>query len=191
MKHFATRLAILYLTLSAVAACDRTDAAAEAPPSAPEEVAAAVPPLEQEAVEPTEAAPTGPAPTRTTEEGARLFGSELSDRTPIALTTLIETPADYDGEVVKTEGVISAVCQRMGCWMELKADDDSPAIRVPMAGHGFFLPRDVSGARATIEGTVEVGELPPDWQEHLREEGAQAAGQALGINATGVLIHAS
>ena len=189
MNKKLTILAILLLAPIA-GACDRAQAPAAAqdqPAEATEEVAAvAEPTAEVEAEE----APSGPAPTTTLDDGARLFGDELSDREPVELTALMESPADYDGQVVRTEGIISAVCQRMGCWMELKAEEDGPAIRVPMAGHSFFLPRDVSGARATIEGTVEVRELPADWQEHLREEGAQAAGEALGINATGVLIHA-
>jgi hypothetical protein len=187
MNDKTSILAILLL-LPFAGACERADASSGAqaqPATTAEEVATTE--ESTPAVEEEEAAPSG---TRTTDDGARLFGDELSDREAIPLAALMDSPADYDGQVVRTEGIISSVCQRRGCWMELKAEEDGPAVRVPMAGHSFFLPRDVSGARATIEGTVEVRELPPDWQEHLREEGAQAADQALGINATGVLIHA-
>ncbi len=186
-----TTLAI-FLLLPLAAACDRAEPTASAQThEASAETAQAEPAPEGPAEEAEPApAPSGPTPTSVAEDGSRLFGDALSEREAVPLATLMSSPGDYDGQVVRTEGIISAVCQRMGCWMELKAEEDGPAIRVPMAGHSFFLPRDVSGARATIEGTVEVRELPPDWQEHLREEGAQAAGQALGINATGVLIHA-
>jgi|GEM_PF-1727295 len=138
-----------------------------------------------------EATGDGPQPAHTDDSGARLFGTELSaDRETVELAALIASPNDYAGQVVKTEGTISAVCQRMGCWMEMTTAEGGPAIRVPMAGHSFFLPKDVSGARATIEGSFEVAELPAATQEHLREEGAQAADQSLAITATGVLIHA-
>ncbi|MBW2460924.1 MAG: DUF4920 domain-containing protein [Deltaproteobacteria bacterium] len=139
-----------------------------------------------------EAVADGPQPAHTDDSGARLFGTELStDREAVDLAALIASPNDYAGQVVKTEGTISAVCQRMGCWMEMTTAEGGPAVRVPMAGHSFFLPRDVSGARATVEGSFEVAELPAATQEHLREEGAQAADQSLAITATGVLIHAS
>jgi hypothetical protein len=177
MKIFATFLSGLFLL-----ACTRADAPV-ADQHWEEHVAA-----EETPVVPEEA-PSGAEAVL--EDGARLFGAELSEREPLALTALIESPAEYDGQIVQTVGTISAVCERMGCWMEMKADEDGPAIRVPMAGHSFFLPRDVSGARATVEGTVEVAELPADWQEHLEGEGAQAADQTLAISATGVLIHPS
>lgn len=133
----------------------------------------------------------GRAPLRTTSEGARVFGDELDAALETtALTAVIAAPADFDGRVVKTEGVIAAVCQRMGCWMELRPTEaEGPAIRVPMAGHSFFLPRDVSGRRATIQGRVEVEALDDATRQHLEEEGAQAAGESLSIEATSVVVH--
>src|SRR5690606_6877092 len=96
-----------------------------------------------------------PEPTRVLEDGSRLFGSELSgDREVTPLATIVASPDQFEGQVVKTEGEITQVCQAMGCWMELRPDAESPGIRVPMANHSFFLPRDVTGHRATIEGTV-------------------------------------
>lgn len=131
-----------------------------------------------------------PEPTRVLADGSRLFGSDLSEGledTPLA--TILAEPDRFAGQVVKTTGEISAVCQSMGCWMELRADAESPGIRVPMANHAFFLPRDLAGARATIEGTVAVAELDEETREHLESEGAQAAGSSLSIEATGVLVH--
>ena len=135
------------------------------------------------------AAAEAPEPVRELEDGSRIYGSEPSDRETTELAALMADPGRFAGQVVKTEGEIVQVCQRMGCWMELTAGEDGDAIRVPMAGHSFFLPRDVAGRRATVEGTVEVAELDADTQQHLREEGAQAADQALSIQATAVVVH--
>jgi hypothetical protein len=134
---------------------------------------------------------SGQAPARTNADGARVFGDELDQAMEVtALTAVIASPAEFSGRVVKTEGVISAVCQRMGCWMELRPTAaEGPAIRVPMAGHSFFLPRDVAGRRATIQGTVAVEPLDEATREHLESEGAQATGEALSIEATGVVVH--
>ncbi|MEM9189053.1 MAG: DUF4920 domain-containing protein [Myxococcota bacterium] len=131
----------------------------------------------------------GPAPLRVADDGSRVFGSELDDTVALtSLEDLLASPDEYHGEVVKTEGEIAAVCQTMGCWMELRPDAEGPAVRVPMAGHSFFLPRDVSGKTATVQGTVEVRELDQATQEHLESEGALAAAQTLGINATSVVV---
>jgi len=136
------------------------------------------------------AAAAAPGPVER-DDGSQLFGAELDEAVASReLSALLAEPAAYDGQVVQTEGVISQVCQRMGCWMELRESESGQAIRVPMAGHSFFLPRDVAGRRATVQGTVEVRELSPAAQEHLRSEGAQVADQTLGIAATAVLVHA-
>ncbi len=131
-----------------------------------------------------------PEQARTTSDGTRVFGADVDpSRTVTPLSTLLASPQQYAGQVVKTEGTISAVCQRMGCWMELRDGEGGPTVTVPMAGHSFFLPRDVSGKHATVEGRVRVETMDEATQDHLREEGASAAvAQAFQIDATGVVV---
>lgn len=109
------------------------------------------------------------------------------DAEPLPLAALLDQPERYTGQVVRTEGEISAVCQRMGCWMELR-DEHARAVRVPMAGHAFFLPRDVAGQRAVVEGPLSVRPLGAAEREHLAGEGAGATDVALELSATSVLI---
>jgi hypothetical protein len=127
------------------------------------------------------------APSAVLDDGARLFGSALSDRTETALADIAASPSTYEGQTVRTEGTIARVCQRMGCWMELTADGAQP-VRVPMAGHSFFLPRDVAGRPATIEGRVLLTPLSPGARAHLASEGAVATADELSIEATGVVV---
>ena len=121
-------------------------------------------------------------------DGPTAYGDPLTDRELVTLATIAGDPSTYAGQTVKTEGEIAAVCQRMGCWMEMRAEGVEP-IRVPMAGHSFFLPKDVSGRHATIEGEVAVRELSEGEREHLESEGALATAQTLQISATGVVIN--
>ena len=51
------------------------------------------------------------------------FGAPLGDSPKVALTDLVKDPAAWSGKTVKTEGVVSAVCQGSGCWMTLKSGD--------------------------------------------------------------------
>lgn len=122
--------------------------------------------------------------------GERAYGAPLvGDAPPLALASLLDDPERYAGQVVRTEGEISAVCQRMGCWMELR-DERQRAVRVPMAGHAFFLPRDVAGRRALVEGPLRVRPLGAAEREHLESEGAAATDVALELNATSVVVRA-
>ncbi|MCA9574221.1 MAG: DUF4920 domain-containing protein [Sandaracinaceae bacterium] len=120
--------------------------------------------------------------------GERSFGAPLvGNGETVPLGALLDEPARYTGQVVRTEGEISAVCQRMGCWMELR-DSQARAVRVPMAGHAFFLPRDVAGRRAIVEGPLTVRPLGAAEREHLASEGAGATDVALELSATSVVI---
>ena len=167
-----SRLAAFLISLSFFA-CAPSESAPNAEPETPAQAEA------PEAPEATEA----PAP-----EAENSFGAALSDRTLTQLAEIAGDPERFNGQVVKTEGEITQVCQRMGCWMEMRSEG-APAVRVPMAGHNFFLPRDCAGRRATIEGEVAIRELSDAEREHLASEGAQAVAQTLQISATGVELH--
>lgn len=101
------------------------------------------------------AAPPLPQPTA---EG-QLYGAALDPQlktTP--LTELLAHPELFASKTVRTSGTIGRVCQHRGCWMELRAEQGDSVVRVPMAGHAFFVPSDSSGRSATIQGSVSVRE---------------------------------
>lgn len=133
------------------------------------------------------AEPSGPLPTAVLPDGSRLFGTALTERAPTALSEITAHPEAFADQVVHTSGTIERVCQAMGCWMELRAEGAEP-VRVPMAGHSFFLPRDVAGRPAEIEGRVALVALSEDRRRHLEGEGATATSSALSIEATGVVV---
>lgn len=119
-----------------------------------------------------------------------LFGEAPDRALPLtSLGAIVAEPEAHRDQVVRTEGQIARVCQRMGCWMELRESEDGPAVRIPMAGHSFFLPRDAAGRQAQIQGRVALRELSPEARAHLEGEGAVATASALSIEATGVLIN--
>ncbi len=162
-------------TLFALASCTPS-----APPSAlPTEVGEPI-------AAPVAHAPAAPAPAAT---GAQTFGAPLDPaRALTALSAIAASPDTFKDQVVKTEGEIARVCQSMGCWMELRSTAEAQPVRVPMAGHAFFLPKDAAGRHATVEGRVALQELSPEARAHLAGEGATAVASALSISATTVVI---
>jgi len=160
----------------------------ETPTLAPTaEATAEAAPTEAAHDEPALEVAAGPAPTEVLADGARLYGTAISDTPTLALADISAAPETYDGQIVHTAGTIARVCQAMGCWMELQADGVEP-VRVPMAGHAFFLPRDVAGRPAEIEGRVALRTLSPEARAHLEGEGALATASTLSIDATGVVV---
>lgn len=120
--------------------------------------------------------------------GTRTFGAALDPAiADVPLASVLADPEGFRDRTIRTHGTIVRVCQRMGCWMEL-ADDGSRSVRVPMAGHAFFLPRDVAGRPARIEARVRIAPLSAAAREHLAGEGAEEVGSTLALEATAVAV---
>jgi hypothetical protein len=82
-----------------------------------------------------------------------------------SLADIAKSPALYENKVVTTSGKVTAVCQEMGCWMELR--DESGQAHVRMHGHAFFVPKTASGHSARVQARVlrgsddQCAESPP------------------------------
>jgi len=113
----------------------------------------------------------------------RRLGAPITETVTMPLAELRRNTQRYAGRPVRIEGVVAAVCQSMGCWMQLS--DDAGRVHIRMHGHAFFIPRNATGRRATVQGTV-VAANP---NGHCEQEAADQTGQPvarLELDATGV-----
>lgn len=139
--------------------------------------------------EPAPAAPEAQVPSAPVERSVEHYGAPFASEVPeVPLASLIADPAPYAGRIIETEGRVSQVCQAAGCWMELAAAGTSERVRTPMAGHAFFLPKDVVGKKARVQGRVELIALSPEMKQHLEAEGAQATSGTLSLSALSVAV---
>jgi Domain of unknown function (DUF4920) len=127
-----------------------------------------------------------PAPAQPTEvkpspagEARKVYGAPLAAAEPIALATLLANPEPYRNQTVTIEGDVRKACTRKGCWMELaeSTKDGAQGCRITFKDYGFFVPTDSAGARARVQGTVEVDTLSAAAVRHYEEEGAVFAGK--------------
>jgi hypothetical protein len=149
-----------------------TGACATAPQ--PGEVPAATAAPEKVAVDHGETRPLKPL-------AKKKFGGEITEQTSTDLSALLREPARFQAKTVRTEGVVSAVCKQMGCWMEIA--DPAGQAHIKMAGHSFSVPRDASGHRAVVQGTVLHASNDECSEEAKQQTGAVAK---IEIEATGV-----
>jgi hypothetical protein len=70
----------------------------------------------------------------------------------VPLADIARSPAQYENRVVATTGKVTAVCQQMGCWMEI--EDASGQAHVRMHGHTFFVPKTAAGHIARVQARV-------------------------------------
>lgn len=76
-----------------------------------------------------------------------------------------------DGEVVRVSGTVSAVCQKAGCWMTLQ--DGTNEARIFTREHKFFMPKDIAGKRAEVEGKLRAKTMSAGFAKHLAEDGGK------------------
>ena len=97
---------------------------------------------------PTPPASAAAAPAAAAEGALRLGAPIEASAQKVALADVAKAPSAYVGKTFATTGTVTAVCQHMGCWMEIK--DDASEAHIKMAGHSFFVPKTASGRKARV-----------------------------------------
>lgn len=82
-------------------------------------------------------------------------GVSLKDATPIA--TILAAPDDFVGKTIRVDGVATAVCEDMGCWMSIASESDAEkTIRVKVEDGVIVFPMSAKGKKVSAEGVFEV-----------------------------------
>jgi len=121
-------------------------------------------------------------------------GVKLTEATPIK--SLYENPKAFVGKTIRLDGVVTAVCDAMGCWMALApAEQPDQAVRFKVDhGAGIVFPLSARGKKASAEGVFEaIAEGDHEANEAAREQAAaQPKGADFGtkyqIKATGAVV---
>ena len=111
--------------------------------------------------------------TEKTETNYTIYGdSTMTNEGVISgeeLITLLETT---DSAHVKVEGVISEVCSKKGCWMDVNIGGDN-LLYVRFMDYGFFMPLDGAGTTAIIEGMAKIEVQTVEWLKHKAEDAGE------------------
>ena len=153
MRRSSSALAALSLL---VAACSRDAARSQPAPSAKA---------------------SAPAPSDSAPPGTLALGERITSPV-VPLAEVAKDPARFKNRVFATSGKITAVCQEMGCWMQL--EDAAGTAHVRMHGHTFFVPKTAPGHIARVQATIV--------QPAGATECDEAKSAKLELDATGVEI---
>lgn len=132
------RLSACALLLLA-AACDKGPTKSEAAPVA------------------TAAAAPGASATKAT--GGDTFGAGVTLTETVAIDKLLADPNAFKGKTVRVEGMITDVCPKRGCWMELAGDQPGQKLKFKVTDGEMVFPMDAKGKWAVAQGEVSVREL--------------------------------
>ena len=116
-------------------------------------------------------------------------GVALDEVTPIA--SLLEKPVDYVGKTVRVDGVATAVCTAMGCWMAVAPEgkSDGRTIRLKVEDGAIVFPVGAKGKKVSAQGVFErvADEHGKEAAgEHARQDAK--ASDTYQLKATGALI---
>jgi hypothetical protein len=101
-------------------------------------------------------------------------GVTIAEPTPIA--TLLAKPDGFVGQQVRVDGVITGVCEKRGCWMQVTDPDTGQGVRIKVEDGVIVFPYESMGHRAAAEGTFEAVKLTPE-QMAARAEAAKKAAE--------------
>ena len=102
----------------------------------------------------------------------------------VPLADVAKNPSAFKDKTITTAGTVTAVCQNMGCWMEIK--DVASEAHIKMAGHSFFVPKTAAGHKARVQAKVVPSD---DENAECNEEAKKQMGHAVAkvqLEATGV-----
>lgn len=120
------------------------------------------------------------------------FGAGVSLKETTPLAQVIDRPAEFEGKTVRVEGVVTAVCMHMGCWMALTPDQaaDAKTMLIKVDDGVIIFPPSVKGRRAVAQGVIQrIGpshEGQEAASEHARSTGASKVSWQL--KATGAVV---
>ena len=101
------------------------------------------------------------------------FGDEINEEGAIKVSEIAAHLVGSDSVSMKVEGRVDAVCQKKGCWMTLKVDDDNEMM-VRFKDYGFFVPLDCDGKDAVFEGVAFRDTTSVDDLRHYAEDAGKS-----------------
>ena len=87
------------------------------------------------------------------------YGKEITIEEKTKISDILNNPESFLDKTVLVEGEILDVCPMMGCWIELKSDDENGKIRVKVKDGVIVFPKESKGKVATVQGKVYKIEL--------------------------------
>jgi len=125
--------------------------------------------------------------------GETKLGTGVSLKESTAIKALVEQPASYVGKTLRVDGVATAVCAHMGCWMAVAAagDESGATVRLKVDDGVIVFPVTAKGRKVSAEGVFEVvgaaGDAKDASEEHAKQDAA--ASRQYQLKATGAVIY--
>ena len=108
------------------------------------------------------------------------YGEKIDNNNIVEYSTVKEGVEKNGTLTAKIQGEILSTCAKKGCWMELKAGDDTLMVR--FKDYGFFVPKEgAEGKTAIINGEAFFDTLGVELLQHYAEDAGKSSEEILSI----------
>ncbi len=104
------------------------------------------------------------------------LGEPLILNTVTKVSEINSNPQDYLGKRVRIEGLVTEVCARRGCWLDIASDVPFEKIQVKVVDGVIIFPLESKGRNAQVEGIVEELNLTEDQALYMAKHRAEEQG---------------
>ncbi len=121
------------------------------------------------------------------------YGDGVTLAEAVAIDELLANPSDYVGQTIRVDGVITGVCKKRGCWMQITDPESGDGVRIKVEDGVIVFPYEAMGHEAQAEGVFEAIKLTPEQVEartaaahnHKQGESCDKDGSDAGTAGTG------
>jgi len=130
--------------------------------------------------------------------GVDTYGKGVALKESVSVAELYAAPDKFAGKTIRIDGVVSQVCEEMGCWIAIAAADNKDlVVRFKVdEDQKIVFPLTARGKKASAEGVFE--KIAADDKEGHEAAGEQTAsasakaaafGKAYQVKATGAVVY--
>jgi len=90
------------------------------------------------------------------------YGEGVTLSEPVAIATLLSEPDGYVGKKIRIDGVVTGVCKKRGCWMQVTDPESGQGVRIKVDDGVIVFPYEAMGHKTSAEGVFEAIKLTPE-----------------------------
>lgn len=94
-----------------------------------------------------------------TQASPLVLGKTLNKSASVEVNQLLEEPARFHGQTITVRGIVSEVCRKKGCWLQLQTAATAPIFRLEVNDGELVFPVSARGKTAYASGTLQVEKL--------------------------------
>lgn len=96
------------------------------------------------------------------DDGATTYGEGVTIQNAVPISRLIAEPETFVGQKVRIDGVITGVCPKRGCWMQVTDPETGEGVRIKVDDGVIVFPYTAMGQPVSAEGIFEAVPLSPE-----------------------------